>query len=134
MKNFVCIFLLILFYMIPINAHSQSNVNSIVSIMAEEVNSIAPKTFDLPDGTRQTLLFASAKYNKLTYHYKLHDADIRNIDQNTFKNVIRNINLTELCPSPLADLVNKGVDIAYSYVDKNDKFMAVTVISLGDCK
>lgn len=105
----------------------------LVSKMATNINKEAPVTMELPDGTTVTMLFASSSGVRLTYHYQLHAIDIDEIDRNAFNVVMEPIVKSQICSDPVSDLLQHGIELAYSYLDIKRTYISTYALSYGDC-
>lgn len=109
------------------------DLERLVSIMAEDINKNVPQIMDMPDGTRMTLLFASAQGSRLTYHYRIDTLIAEEISKSQFRKVIRPIVLSQVCTTPLTKILNEGIELAYSYMDVHENYLATIIVRPGDC-
>jgi hypothetical protein len=112
---------------------SQANLKRLVSSMAADINETVPQRFTLPDGTWMTLLFASAQGVRLTYHYRIDSILLEEIYRSQFRRVMRQIVLSQVCTTPLTKILNEGIELAYSYMDAHENYIATIIIHPGDC-
>jgi hypothetical protein len=112
---------------------SASALEGLVSRMAANINTEAPVTSSLPDGTQVTMMFASSSGKRLTYHYQLHAIKIDEIDRQAFKVVMKPIVQSQICTNPVAKLMEHGIELAYSYLDADREYLSTFVFYPGDC-
>lgn len=123
----------IVFLLLAQNKVQARDIEQLVSTMAKNINETVPQTIDMPDGTRMTLLFASAQGNRLTYHYRIHNLTAEETSKTRFRQVMRPIIMSQVCPTPLIKILNEGIVLAYSYLDAYEQYLATIIIHPGDC-
>src|SRR5690554_1020589 len=129
-KQSLAVLFILFFTAIPFNA---SALESLVSRMAANINTEVPITSNLPDGTQVTMLFASSSGKRLTYHYQLHAIKIDEVDRQAFKVVMKPIVQSQICTNPVAELMEHGIELAYSYLDADREYLSTFVFYPGDC-
>jgi hypothetical protein len=111
----------------------QNEETSIADVLKASVNAINKTTPQMVDS--ETRLDSSyALENKLVYKYTMINHSVDDLDTEKFQEIIIKQVTGFVCTSPdMKYFVDNAVDVAYSYFDKDSKYITEANVKTAEC-